>query len=333
MNEKPLISVIIPVYNITKRLTIMLDSLERQDYSNLEIIVYDDCSVDSHGGELIKSQLHNRGFRKTLFLRGNVNRGVSFARNRGLEAATGEYVAFVDGDDYITANYISTLYNALVEVQADYSSCGYTWFDENTKQAVNHYLNVSNTVRDSVLCARILNISEISHYASLFKKTFLLHFGLFFTEGCTAGEDMEFILKFLCHGKGAFIRDCLYTYVQHEAMGSRKNVIDKVKKFTRYRDHAYAQIRQACYVIHHAGAAPSKLARELLFPNACQCVLSVFAMCNNRSRYDKLLASQCMRKNLRAAWRSFLYKPEIFIRSCFALLLPNVYWYKYTHYL
>jgi glycosyltransferase involved in cell wall biosynthesis len=333
MNEKPLISVIIPVYNITDRLSIMLDSLERQDYQNLEIVVYDDCSEDSCEGEIIKSLLMVRRFARTQFLRGNKNFGVAFARNRGLEAAQGEYIAFVDGDDYVEDNYISSLYRALCREQSDYSSCGYARYDESKKQFLYHPLNVSTSSQDSVLCARIHNTCEISHIASLFKKDFLFKSGVFFTEGCTAGEDMEFILKFMCHGRGAFIPECLYIYVQHEAMGSRKNVLDKEKKFTRYRDHAYAQIRQACYVIHHAGAEPCKLARDMLFPNACQCVLSLFPMCNDRVRYDKLLASPRLRKNLWAAWRSFLYKPEIFIRSCCALLFPGLYWKKYSQYL
>ena len=333
MNEKPLISVIIPVYNITNRLSIMLNSLERQDYQNLEIVVYDDCSDDSGEGEIIKSLLNARRFTRTQFHRGYKNHGVAFARNRGLEAAHGEYIAFVDGDDFVEENYISSLYGALYREQSDYSSCGYARYDESKKQFLYHPLNVSTSSRDSVLCERILNTCEVSHIASLFNKNFLLKYGVFFTEGCTAGEDMEFILKFMCHGRGAFIPECLYLYVQHEAMGSRRNVLNIEKKFTRYRDHAYAQIRQACYVVQNAGAEPSKLARDMLFPNACQCVLSLFPMCNDRVRYDKLLASPRFRKNLWAAWRSFLYKPEIFIRSIIALFFPNLYWSKYSHYL
>ena len=333
MSENPLISIIIPVYNIVGRLPVLLDDLKRQDYDNLELIVFDDCSDDTRGGETIKEYLSRRRFAQYTLLRGESNRGVAFARNRGLEAAQGEFVAFVDGDDRVERNYISSLYRTLCSVQSDYASCGYVWYDEIKHLALHHPLNVRDAAPESVLCARILNTCEISHIASLFKKDFLTRYGLKFPEGCSAGEDMEFILKFLCHGRGAFIPDCLYTYVQHDLMGSRKNVIDKEKKYCRYRDHAYAQIRQACYIIHHAEGKPRRLAQNMLFPNACQCLLSAFAMEGNRARYDKLLASERLRQNLWAAWRSFLYKPERFIRSLFALFFPGFYWMKYSRYL
>ena len=93
----PLISVIIPVYNVEKYLRRCLDSVIAQTYQNLEIICVDDGSIDDSGK--ICDQYAVRDARIKVIHQ--ENQGLSAARNRGLDAAEGEYIAFVDSDDYI----------------------------------------------------------------------------------------------------------------------------------------------------------------------------------------------------------------------------------------
>lgn len=104
-NENDLISVIIPVYNVEKELRRCLDSIIGQTYRNLEIILVDDGSTDKSGS--ICDEYENKDSRtKVIHKR---NGGLSDARNCGIEIATGNYITFVDSDDYVTADYVEYL--------------------------------------------------------------------------------------------------------------------------------------------------------------------------------------------------------------------------------
>ena len=105
------VSVIIPVYNLEKYIGRCLDSLVSQDFSDYEVIVVNDGSTDN------TAQICDEYARKYDFIRAvhKKNGGVSSARNLGIDLAEGEYIMFVDGDDYVTSNYISTMYQCQIE--------------------------------------------------------------------------------------------------------------------------------------------------------------------------------------------------------------------------
>ena len=104
MNE-PLISVIVPVYNVEKYLSQCLESIINQTYTNLEIILVDDGSTDSSG--VICEDYAKRDSRIKLYHK--ENGGLSDARNYGIERASGQYFTFIDSDDYITEYYVAYL--------------------------------------------------------------------------------------------------------------------------------------------------------------------------------------------------------------------------------
>ena len=121
--EQPLISIIVPVYNAEQYLEKCVNSIINQTYTNLEIILVDDGSPDNCGAicdEYAKKDSRIKVIHKS-------NGGVSSARNRALECLTGEYVAFVDSDDYIHQDYINVLYNALSD-GVDLSICAMNKF-------------------------------------------------------------------------------------------------------------------------------------------------------------------------------------------------------------
>lgn len=113
------ISVIVPVYNIRDYLPRCAESVIRQTYRNLEIILVDDGSTD--GCAEICDQMAEKDARITVVHQRN--QGLSAARNAGIQRATGDYIAFVDGDDYVEADYVNRLYRALVDNEADMSVC------------------------------------------------------------------------------------------------------------------------------------------------------------------------------------------------------------------
>ena len=120
MDEK-LVSVIIPAYNIEDYIGRCLDSIISQTYKNLEIIVVDDGSRD-HTGDILDNYAKKDRRIKVIH---KENGGVSSARNKGIEAAEGDYIGFIDGDDLIESEMYKTLVDLLEEENADIAHCGY----------------------------------------------------------------------------------------------------------------------------------------------------------------------------------------------------------------
>lgn len=119
MNE--LISVIVPVYNVEKYLERCVKSILRQTYTNLEIILVDDGSPDKSGK--ICDELANKDARISVIHK--KNGGASSSRNAGIEFSHGEFICFVDSDDYIEKDYVMTLYNLIKRNNADLAKINY----------------------------------------------------------------------------------------------------------------------------------------------------------------------------------------------------------------
>ena len=107
--EKPLVSIIVPVYNVEKYLQDCLESLARQNYPALEIILIDDGSTDSSGKMCDEFAQKDPRFKVVH----QANGGLSNARNHGIQLAQGEYLTFVDSDDTVATDYVTFLYELL----------------------------------------------------------------------------------------------------------------------------------------------------------------------------------------------------------------------------
>ena len=113
--QNPLVSVIIPVYDVEPYLRRCLDSVVNQTYKNLEIILVDDGSTDS-SPEICDEYA---GADSRIIVIHKENGGQAEARNKGIEAATGEYITFVDADDYISSSYVNDLYKSMIIERCD----------------------------------------------------------------------------------------------------------------------------------------------------------------------------------------------------------------------
>ncbi len=116
------VSIIIPVYKVEMYLARCLDSILNQIYTEWEAILIDDCSPDKSG--VICDEYAKKDDRIKVIHR-EKNGGASAARNLGLEAATGDYIAFIDSDDYVTEKYLRTLVKDLEKNDADISQCSF----------------------------------------------------------------------------------------------------------------------------------------------------------------------------------------------------------------
>lgn len=124
--EQKLISVVVPVYNVQDFLDRCVESLVSQVYENIEIILIDDGSSD-HSGPMCDAWERQDSRIKVIH---TPNRGVSSARNTGLDCAQGEYVCFVDSDDYVSRDYVGRMYELIIENHADIALTGY-YFSSN----------------------------------------------------------------------------------------------------------------------------------------------------------------------------------------------------------
>ncbi|MGX7150924.1 glycosyltransferase family 2 protein [Enterococcus ureasiticus] len=125
MSEK-LVSIIVPVYNLEKYIDKCVDSLVNQTYKHIEIILIDDGSSDASNSKLKQWALSDR----RIAVYGQNNGGMGSARNIGLKNANGEYITFVDGDDYVSDTYVYNLYQG-IQMGADISMLKRQLVDED----------------------------------------------------------------------------------------------------------------------------------------------------------------------------------------------------------
>lgn len=173
MEEK--ISIIIPAYNIRNYIEKCLDSVCAQTYRNIEIIVVDDGSTDGTA-DIIDIYAKNKDSRvKAIHQK---NSGVTSARLEGVKKAEGEFIGFVDGDDYIEPYMYESLYKNAVEYNADISHCGYQMVFPNGR--IDYYYNTGSIkVQDNETGVKDLltgNFIEPGLWNKLYKKTLFLAF-------------------------------------------------------------------------------------------------------------------------------------------------------------
>ena len=221
-----LISIIVPVYKAEKHLRKCVDSLRNQTYSNLEILLVDDGSPDNSGKMCDDFALED----KRIKVIHKQNGGQSDARNVGLAQATGKYIGFVDSDDYVEKDMYETLYNEIIENDADISVISNAMVRENGEHingsdTQNKYVYEGNAVIKELL----LHVT-LKNYAwdKLYKKELLD--GIKFIVG-VCYEDVPFMLEVMAKAKKVVYYDSMkYYYVKHResvsATCSEKNVKD-----------------------------------------------------------------------------------------------------------
>ncbi|WP_322018790.1 glycosyltransferase [Clostridium butyricum] len=168
-----LISIIVPIYNMQKYLRKCLDTLIKQTYDKLEIILVDDGSTDS-SGVICDEYLLKDNRIKVIH---KENAGVSDARNVGIAIAKGEYIGFVDPDDYIELNMYEKLLYLIKNNDCDIAICGYVIEDENGNSVKNLDKEIKNIILNSEKAMKLLinngNL-EVILGISYIKETYLI---------------------------------------------------------------------------------------------------------------------------------------------------------------
>ena len=114
--KEPKLSVIVSVYNTEKYIEKCLDSLLNQTYKNIEIVVINDCSTDNSLRILKK---YAKKYDNIKLLENKENKGLSYSRNIGLDNASGDYIGYIDSDDYIDSDYYEKMMKAIIKEKSD----------------------------------------------------------------------------------------------------------------------------------------------------------------------------------------------------------------------
>ena len=216
--ERNLVSIIVPIYNLDPYLKRCITSLRDQTHTNLQIILVDDGSTD-HSAETCDR--YAKKDKRIKVIRKH-NGGVSSARNAGLQAAKGNYVCFVDADDYVAPQYVELLLQSVLETNADIAVCGLQRVTDtrslSAEAAVPGVLN-----GDSALARMLISddVSEIAIWNKIFKSDLLV--GVTFPTDKIYSEDVDVIYRLYRRAvKVSYIGDILYNYFQRETSVTNK---------------------------------------------------------------------------------------------------------------
>lgn len=223
-----LISVIIPIYNVENYLNKCIDSVINQTYQNLEIFLVDDGSNDNCG--IICDQYKKIDNRIKVIHK--KNGGVSSARNLGLENVHGEYVIFIDSDDYLENNMIEKLFIEINKHNSDVSACNY-FIESNESKIIA--LDICPTIFDNIQYKEsLVNSKSICGYLwnKLYRRSILMNDNnyIIFDENVKILEDLLFNLRVAENVKKvSYICDPLYHYIQRENSALNSNNILKME--------------------------------------------------------------------------------------------------------
>lgn len=328
---QPKISVIITVFNLENRLASLLESLEAQTFQDFEAIFIDDASSDKSATILNDFAIKQHKFNVQIVVNES-NIGQTASQNKGLEISTGGYICFLDGDDIIDKKYLEKLYSAIDTADIEIAICGYKTLEITTGKEELFPMVLDKTPNE-ILIGRMLNKIPLCQCSILFKRSFFERTGLRYSDSCSAGGDVEFILKVMCCAERvAFIPDCLYIYVQHPQMSMQAHKKNPAVMIERYNHNTGAHMRTAQYLLAYAKDDSVKaLAKHLLLPAAYLRQLSVYAMQRKPDNFKQLLDDKEVRSCLWQSYRSFFTKSEVFGRALLVLLLPKIYYISYAN--
>lgn len=199
------VSIIIPIYNTEKYLEDCLKSLINQTYQNIELIIVNDGSTDN--SYQICQKYSNY---KNIKLINQKNQGVSIARNAGINIATGDYLMFVDSDDYIKANMVEVLVNNIKE--SDLAICEY--YEEYKNKSIPVKIKSADKVINNKE-AMLQTFGTVGGYSwnKLFKATIIKQNKLSFNPNIHMLEDQLFVIEYLKFAKSiTIINQPLYKY-------------------------------------------------------------------------------------------------------------------------
>lgn len=251
--KEELVTIVIPVYNLAQYVQNCIDSVLRQTYKNIEILIIDDGSSDNT--LTICNEYAKRDNRIRVICR--KHEGLSAVRNIGSREAKGEYVAHIDGDDILEPSYIEYLYRLIIQYNADISMCNYIPVLEGKKiprqKAVNSRQEIKVMTKEQALETLLYQKYFITAtWAKLFKKELLLKVEFPYKK---LAEDMGSTYKLFHYSeKVVYSSKIQYYYLQRTgsivhalSFQKGKDYIEQSQKMVKFIEVKYPHLTDAAY--------------------------------------------------------------------------------------
>ena len=310
MTDNPLISIIVPVYKVEKYLCRCVDSILAQTYTNIEVILVDDGSPD--GCPAICDEYAAKDSRVVVIHQKNA--GVSAARNAGLDIAKGEYIGFVDSDDWIEPDMYEVLFGQIPKNNIDIASIDFVSFSEgeDTKAwGTNESSVFTRNKAFQMIC--LFNGSAITVWSKLIKAE--LFSDIRFRTDITNGEDLLVCAQLAAKSEKIGYQEYhCYHYLQ------RAESATKSYKESLWTVHT---VSQEIYELISKISNENLSYVEYLWINYDLSLLMLFSANNalTKERHEKLMAHMRIHYS-DAAFEKFCFAPKFFIRCAQAGRIP-----------
>lgn len=234
------VSILIPVYNVEQYIERCARSILGQTYPNLEIIFVDDCSPDN-SMDVVRRVLEGYPERKSqvVFIRHDNNKGIAATRNTLIEAASGEFLMFVDSDDWVELDMVETLVVKQQETGADIVSSN-SFENDNTLNP--HFINPKFNCKEDVMDFFVCLNGHHELWSRLYRRSLFVANGVRCVEGDNVSEDLFVTPCLFWYARSvAWVNRCLYHYaINQESLTHSKR--DTAKEIKIAKD-AYGNIR------------------------------------------------------------------------------------------
>lgn len=231
--ENPKISVIIPVHNTEKYLEKCLDSVLNQTFEDIEVICIDDTSSDSSLD--ILREYEQKDPRIRVFVN-EINQGQGYTRNYGVGLARGEYINFMDSDDYIPPHTYEKYFNFIELNDVDFVVGNVCRFNENVILKDNLYEAAFKNIKEPIPSTHISKNPDLVYDScpvnKLIKKSFLINNNIYFPENRIYYEDVFFTFTLHClSSKIGVLNDELYFWRERADSSSTSQKLNQMKNF------------------------------------------------------------------------------------------------------
>lgn len=273
----PKVSVIVPVYKVEQYLEKCLESLVNQTLSDIEIVIVNDGSPDN-SEKIIENYLEKYP-NKIKYVK-KENGGLSSARNFGVPHAMGEYIAFLDSDDYVELNMYEIMYKKALEGNYDMVECNFIWEYPNKKK-----IDIGDKYNGT---HEALEKARVVAWNKLYIREALLNSNITFPEGLRY-EDVEFFYKILpCLNKIGFVEEAFIHYIQRDnSISNTQN--ERTKEIFTILDNVIAYYKEQGLYEEYKQELEYTYARYLL--------------CSSLKRMVKIGDKEIRKKLLKETWQ------------------------------
>ncbi|MFS0620666.1 glycosyltransferase family 2 protein [Priestia megaterium] len=303
MEEKYLVSLIIPVYNAESHIAKCLDSILKQSYKNIEVVLINDGSTDNSAKiceEYVKKDQRVKFFEQK-------NSGPSSARNFGIEVSQGKYIQFIDSDDQVDSNFTKKLVSGMSK-SVDLSICGYRTYDldkgniltQDKTPWMDGILSKEEFINNFGVFYKnsIINPPWNKLYVTQIIKTNKLKFD----KNIKNGEDLLFNLEYLelCR-KISFSKDALYSYFRIDTNSLTKNF---KSDFFENRQFLFSKIEQFLKKHNKYYLENKEIVQKLYTNNIISCFENIFHENSNLTKKNmkeeiyKIINNDLLRKKI-----------------------------------